>query len=93
MPFRTAAEHLTDVTCFPYQCGNKHMPSFFSKGILEYLYMCDIRWNSFVLAKAHFTSALNSFLIIKSEFTDHSAHLGRDFTWNMLPLGCIKIGL
>lgn len=55
--------------------------------------MCDIRWNSFVLAKAHFTSALNSFLIIKSEFTDHSTHLGRDFTWNLLPLGCIKIGL
>lgn len=69
------------------------MPSFFSKGILEYLYMCDIRWNSFVLAKVHFTSALNSFLIIKSEFTDHSTHLGRDFTWNFLPLGYIKIGL
>lgn len=93
MPFNIAAENLTDVICFPYQCGSKHMPLFFSKGILVYLYMCDIRWNNFVLAKAYFTFALNSYLILKSEFTNHSSHPEGDFTWNLIPLGCIKIGL
>jgi len=69
------------------------MPSFFSKGILVYLYMCDIRWSSFVLAKAHFTFALNSYLMLKSEFMHYSSHHGRYLTWDLNPLGCIKIGL
>lgn len=55
--------------------------------------MCDIRQSSFLLGKAHFTFAINSYLILKPEFTHNSSHHGRDFTWDLSPLGCIKIGL
>lgn len=78
---------------FSQQRDNKHMPSFPSKGILVYLYMCGIRWSGFVIAKAHFSFALNSYLTLKPEFTHHSSHHGRDFTQDLSPLGFIKIGL
>lgn len=78
--FAIAAEHLTDVISSSQQCGNKHMPSFPRKGILIYLCMSGIRWSGFVLTKAHFSFALNSYLTLKPEFTHHSSHHRRDFT-------------